>query len=88
MKFDIKSDPSRIVNPWMEISNVAPVGLLLTEEFQSDEFCKTKKIRQLFFAFAISCAYCRPFPFFMDLAEQIEHHQVSLEAITRAKTPF
>ena len=25
MKFDIKSDPSRIVNPWIEISNVAPV---------------------------------------------------------------
>ena len=24
MKFDIKSDPSRIVNPWIEISNVAP----------------------------------------------------------------
>ena len=25
---------------------------------------------------------------FMDLAEQIEHHQVSLGAMTRAKTPF
>ena len=24
MKFDIKSDPSRIVNPWIEISNAAP----------------------------------------------------------------
>ena len=25
MKFDIKSDPNRIVNPWIEIPNVAPV---------------------------------------------------------------
>ena len=24
MKFDIKSEPSRILNPWIEIPNVAP----------------------------------------------------------------